>query len=293
MPKFFIPGDSDDPLYSLHRDQPDFEKRKKIIESAWEKYLPYCGDSPEQFINEAKKNFIGQTWHLFLANYFLVNGFNLLKTDKRGPDLCLEIEGSKFWIEVVGSSKGTGKDRAPDYTNVSGYIPVVDTRIQLRLANSFITKYAKIAQYIDLGIIGPADYCFIGINSFEVDLSFFSPGYSYMFRTLFGLGEEYLETDRTKAMKRIGVKKVGKIQKNSMKYVDVGFFEKPEFKRLDGVFFYPKDPMGIRKNFREGIELTQNPLRMSKIPENVSKCFNSWLYEDDLMKFHALEDKQN
>lgn len=152
-----------DNIYTFNRNNPSRIDLLKYMERLWEKYRPYCGDS--HFVSEFKDKFRARWWELFLANSILDGGFQLQKGSSEGPDICLDINGQKTWIEAISMDNGDiGKpDSVPEVTY--GRVNTVPSdKILLRLTSGIETKKKKIQGYIRKGIVKPKDAVIIALN---------------------------------------------------------------------------------------------------------------------------------
>lgn len=273
---FFQDDQSSDIRYSACRDKPQFSEIKNRIENLWDAYKPFCGDGPEKFINDAKSNFCGQVWHLYLANLFKNNGFKLLAGKPGQPDLCFEVNGSKLWIEAVSVSEGIGENKAPGhehYSQINGFFQPSDSQIQLRLSSAFITKKNQVYKYIDSGLVAKNDLCLIAVNSGNVSMSDFTPDFSNMFKVLYAVKGEYWSNDRTTGHSQMMPIHGDSLTKASGETFQVAYFENSDFERINGVIFFAKEVFNLLENAADSIQLIPNLSNGDIIPDSIFKCF--------------------
>lgn len=286
---FFQNGKCTDRRYSVCRDKRTWSPLKQWIESSRSLYKPYCGDGLKKFINDAKVNFAGQVWHLYLAILFLKNGFELFPTAPGQPDLCVKQDDRKIWIEAVSVTPGVGPDKAPNgdkYSGIDGFFQPADSQIQLRLSNAFIVKQKQIDKYITSGSISRNDLCLIAVNSGEIPLSDFTPDFSNMFKVLYKARGTCYSVDTKIAQGKQTILKHDSLTKISGETFPIGYFEDSQNQRTNGVIFSAEKIWGMNVSNVNNVEIIENFMSPDRIPNSILSCFGAkWTVKDGRLIF--------
>ena len=184
---FFNPKTPDEnQLYGNIRDNIKAIAHKNRINDLWQKYKPYAHKG---FKKKAQKEFIQLWWEMFLTIGIKEIGCNIepIKSNA-GPDIKIQMDNYRIWIEAVVPQTGEGKDKVhtmefnkfPDYPS---------DQLVLRLSSVINEKKNKFEKYINKGIVKTEDLCIIavctcGLNKFA-SLDQYLP-----LRVLSGLGNQ-------------------------------------------------------------------------------------------------------
>lgn len=185
MAEFFETGEAPDPAYTLNRDNPNRAWLKDTVNSLWAQFQPICGDS--NFQSQAKVDFHSAVWTIQVAGLLISRGLKLAKTTGHGPDLCIDLDGRRCWIEAINLNSGVGRDAVrrppPDQT---GHLP--EDQIVLRITAGIREKYLKYETWILENII-PADEPYvIAINAGMLGDADLAIGPSFLEKAVFALG---------------------------------------------------------------------------------------------------------
>lgn len=86
------------------------------IEKLWGKFEKYASPSfQEEFLTNNGK-YYSLMWEMLLACRFIENGYTLIpSTNDTRPDICLDMNGQKIWIECCLPTRGDAEspDHAP------------------------------------------------------------------------------------------------------------------------------------------------------------------------------------
>lgn len=138
----------------------------------WETYarlgLPN-EDFVAEFINGKPASLAQRTWELLLAQHLHDQGHELTCVGD-GPDLCLEHDGVRIWIEAVcPEPKNVPADwleePKPGAAKV-GTFP--HEQILLRWTTAFDAKVSKLKTYLERKIVLPTDSYIIAINGCQL-----------------------------------------------------------------------------------------------------------------------------
>jgi len=165
--RLFSAGEAVDPTYMNLRDLKNAwnEPAREFAESLWDRFRSFADP---HFLTEIRRDFHARFWEMYLtcALQELANRQGLiLSCPKPGPDILLERDGSRVWVEAVVATNGT--PGRPDSVvepnrNDSGRIP--EEKLVLRYANAISEKYRKYQGYLRGGIVHKNDAFVIAIN---------------------------------------------------------------------------------------------------------------------------------
>jgi len=138
----------------------------------WETYaslgLPN-EDFVAEFTNGKPASLAQRTWELLLAQHLHDQGHELTCVGD-GPDLCLEHNGARIWIEAVcPEPKNLPADwlRQPEPGEAKvGTFP--HEQILLRWTTAFDAKVSKLKTYREKGVVLPTDAYIIAINGCQL-----------------------------------------------------------------------------------------------------------------------------
>ncbi|CAD5291691.1 conserved hypothetical protein [Bosea sp. 62] len=154
----------------------------------WETYarlgLPN-EDFVAEFTNGKPSSLAQRTWELLLAQHLHDQGHELTCVGD-GPDLCLEHNGVRIWIEAVcPEPKNLPADwlegPKPNECKV-GTFP--HEQILLRWTTAFDAKVSKLKKYLEKGTVLPTDGYIIAINGCQLG---WTPGARGITRMPFGV----------------------------------------------------------------------------------------------------------
>lgn len=135
------------------------EERKNKFDALYQKYYPYA-DS--HFLKEVKRKFHQRTWEMYLSCVLLEKGIKFSSKDI-GPDILIEHNSKKIWIECVACEKGDGADKVPNtHYGVAQNVP--SDEMLIRIASALKEKYVKYKKYIENGIVKTTDQFIIAVS---------------------------------------------------------------------------------------------------------------------------------
>jgi hypothetical protein len=84
---------------------------------------------------------------------------------KPGPDVLLEHEGNRVWVEAVIATNGvTGRPDTVVDPNPDGSCRIPEEKIVLRYTNAISEEYRKYRAYLREGIVRETDAFVIAVN---------------------------------------------------------------------------------------------------------------------------------
>jgi hypothetical protein len=186
---FLSEGPAKDPAYSNFRDLPDERVGvyRRFVESLWERYR---GNEDKNFLSNAKDQFHQRFWEMYLWVALDEMGLDPQSHGSEGPDLYVDIDGRKFWIEAVCPTGGYGPDAIPDEISVFGEASEVPVdAIMLAFTNSIRKKYKKHECDVEKYGIDSGDGFIIAVCSGAMPISARAGGeIPYIVKSCYGIG---------------------------------------------------------------------------------------------------------
>jgi hypothetical protein len=171
--RLFSPGEASDPAYVNLRDLQEewIIPAREFVESLWGRFREFAD---LHFLTEVRSNFHARFWEMYLTcalQEYAVQRGTVLSCPKPGPDILLEHEGNRVWIEAVVATNGTlGHPDAVVEPSPDGKIP--EEKLVLRYTNAIAEKYRKYRGYFKAGIIQKNDAFVIAINASALGYKF-------------------------------------------------------------------------------------------------------------------------
>ena len=136
-------------------------KAKEHCEDLWSQYEPYADP---HFLDEFPRHFHQRWFEMYLTVSLIRSGFEI-QCPKPGPDILLNLDGRRVWIEAVCATPGEeGKvDSVPKpLMNVWARVPM--DQCVLRVAQSLKAKSKKFEDYLQHETVSPEDLLVVAIN---------------------------------------------------------------------------------------------------------------------------------
>jgi hypothetical protein len=266
-------------LYSRLRDWPDSdsEERRQFFSALWAQYVSFA---PKGFEKKLQFEFHQRWWEMYLAVALLRLGFTLKKNRADvGPDISLEVEGQKVFVEATAPSIGRSSDRVPDPVH-NGVANFPERECLLRLTQALTEKNARFRAYVDAGTV-PHDACMIVALS-ATDLNQFGTlldvvhGHPAPLSVLAGAGPTVV----TKGGKKPPCSsRRDTLVRDSGSPVGTTLFESPEFSIMSGILYSPADLWNALLDPGDSLSLFLNPSASARIPKALQERFVRWSRE--------------
>lgn len=191
----FSPGDAADNAYTNLRDLEDSIPAvagRAFCEELWKTFQ---ADADPHFLTEIRRDFSARFWEMYLTcairQYAAKRGYQVTcpKSKKGGPDILLDFDGRRIWIEAITVTDGdVSKPDAPVEANrpKPGRIP--EEQILLRYATAIDAKYQKLLEYRQKGIMDEKDAYVIAMNPFPLTFRWAEPEMPRFLKALYPLG---------------------------------------------------------------------------------------------------------
>ena len=106
---------------------------------------------------------------MYLTVSLLRRNFTV-QSDNKGPDILLEEDGRRIWIEAVCATAGeTNRPDSVPGTPMGKVAPVPVREYVLRILNSLQQKAKKFEEYIEKKIVCEHDNLAVAINAYGID----------------------------------------------------------------------------------------------------------------------------
>ena len=185
---------------------------KEHCEDLWKDFQAHA-DS--HFVSEFSRHFHERWFEMYLAVSLLRRGLKI-KSYNEGPDILLDIDDHRIWIEAVCGTPGEIglPDSVPRIPlGRSGSVPVQE--YVLRIRTSLQEKAKKFKRYIDKKIVCERDTLAVAINIYKIDGLMLGVD-DLIMRALYGRGDMMLKIDRyTKELKSVDHRTAFEIVKKS------------------------------------------------------------------------------
>jgi hypothetical protein len=204
FPDLFTPGDAEDKAYVNLRDimdVPEAVAGRSFCERLWTTFHP---DADAHFLTEIRRDFAARFWEMYLTcalrHHAAKHDYAVTcpKRSKGGPDVLIEYQGRRIWIEAITVTDGDpSKPDAPVEANrpKPGQIP--DEQILLRYTTAISAKHQKLLRYRETGIAGEKDAYVIAMNAYPLTYRWAEPEMPRFLKALYPLGHLQFIIDRT------------------------------------------------------------------------------------------------
>lgn len=209
------PADADR-AYANIRNLADSEMAVACRRACEELWADYWRDADEHFLAEFPKRFHQRWFEMHLTVALKRLGLNAT-CPKPGPDVLVEANGRRVWIEATAPTGGAqnNQDAVPEPQAGSAFW-VPKKEIVLRVAGAIDAKAKAFQQYIRDGRVRPDDACIIAVNVRAVPHAAYDAA-DYFQGALYAVGDEYVLIDR-----------------DSLNITGAGFHRRPEVQRARG-----------------------------------------------------------
>lgn len=113
---------------------------KEWLESIYNQYKPFA---EPKFLKRLRQpgHFHSLSWQMYLGSVLLDKGYKLKKVAAKGPDLCVELNKRKIWIEATTTNPGDDT-KAMGLPKSGSIYESLDPRVA-RITYSLMEKYKK------------------------------------------------------------------------------------------------------------------------------------------------------
>ncbi|MGO9376213.1 MAG: hypothetical protein ACLQBD_29550, partial [Syntrophobacteraceae bacterium] len=173
------------------------------------------------------------------------------------PDILLNFEDTKVWVEAVAPKIGTKSDAVPERV-VNGVADLPMRECLLRLTQAVTDKRQKLDSYIQRRIVSGNDAFVVAVSSCALNqFGFLLDGLlPVMLRVLAGASN--LTIPFNKSSEPYSKREVATIR-DSGSPVDLSLFDSDVFSSVSGVLYSNQDPLNAMPAPEESFEFFLNP----------------------------------
>ena len=236
-------------------------KAGKHCEDLWSQYEPYA-DS--HFLNEFPRRFHQRWFEMYLTVSLIRSDFDV-QCPKPGPDILLNLDGRRVWVEAVCATPGEeGKADSVPKPEMNVWAPVPMDQCVLRAAQSLKAKSDKFGDYLQNDTVSPEDLFVVAINIFLLrEYPHFD---DVMKKALYGMGDRVVLINRdSRQVVDMQREEIESVKKQSGALVGVQPFFDGSMRHISSVWAFPTDAANFPQTL--GADCVQYP--------NLS-CANRW-----------------
>jgi hypothetical protein len=279
----FVKGiEAPDHMYNIIRDSTESYSMhmRSFMEDLWHKYQPYAD---RHFRQQMQVDLDCRFWEMYLT-YTLLDNSIPLSSSYAGPDIFIEHEKGRMWIEAIAPTSGafTNPDRVPDMK--LGVVTIVPgDQIVLRYYAAIKEKYNdKYYSYLKNGLILPTDAYVIAINGCKIDAAIMESDTPRILKAVFPIGDRQVTIDnKTGGVIDTGYQLRFKISKVEGGEVRTDLFLNPQYATLSGVLYSHVSVRKVPEKMGEDFVLIHNPLSTNRLPYGFSKVRREYMPTED------------
>jgi hypothetical protein len=171
-------------------------RTRDYLECLWRTYYAYA---EPQFLAEFPIHTHERWFEMFLTVTLLRRGADVIKTSPPGPDIAVNVRSRRIWIEAVCATGGEpGRADTISEPLPGDAFTVPWDAIALRIRNAVEEKKRKYQRYLDEDIVCAQDGLLIALNVHRIPYAS-SDVERYIFRSMFGVGNQVLRVDLSTA----------------------------------------------------------------------------------------------
>jgi hypothetical protein len=280
--RLFSAGEAGDPTYVNFRDLKNewTEPAKEFAESLWDRFHRFADP---HFLIEIRRDFHSRFWEMYLTcalEEFANKQGSILSCPKPGPDILLEHDGKRVWVEAVVATNGIpGRPDSVVEPNPDGSGKIPDEKIVLRYANAISEKYRKYQRYLKAGIIHKDDAFVIAINGAALSFKWTKAENDVprFLKAVYPLGvyQLLLDIQTRKITGRQNELRFNIVKANEANVATTSFLERRS-RGISAILGSSTDIMSHRQVLGYDFELAHNPMGRSPITDSVIPANKAW-----------------
>jgi hypothetical protein len=194
------------------------------------------------------------------------------------PDILIEYEGKKIWIECVACEKGDGVDRVPDlkYGIVQN---VPSNEMLIRIASALKAKHEKYKKYLINGIVKDTDQFVIAVCRGE--LSHADATIPLILRVVFAIGHPTITLPRDGSPTVHGFSTVSFVEKQNGSKVPMTFFLEKDHDGISAVIYSKDTVLNHPDILGDDIVVVHNKLAKNPLSDGVLDSFKTYKCEEN------------
>jgi hypothetical protein len=200
-----------------------------------------------------------------------------LECPKPGPDIVIEHEGRRIWIEAVTATPGDPGKPDSLQPHIDGQMSRVPAdKIVLRYSNAIATKHSKYCEYLAEGVVSETDSWVIAVNGWPLDYSWATGEMPRFLKALYPLGAlGYAIDPSTRELVDRKHQYRPVIRKTNQSPVSTEIFVKDEYRALSAVLHshahaFMDQPLG------SDFEIAHHPLAQRPVSTGWLPSHREW-----------------
>lgn len=280
--RLFSAGDAGDPTYVKLRDLRNewTEPAREFAESLWDRFRRFADP---HFLTEVRRDFHPRFWEMYLTcalQDFANWQGSTLSCPKPGPDILLERDGSRVWVEAVTATNGIyGRPDSVVEPNPDGSGKIPEEKLVLRYANAISEKYRKYQGYLRDGTIHRNDAFVIAINGAALSYKWTQAENDVprFLKAVYPLGVYQLLLDRRtgKIVGRQNEPRFNIVKASGANVATMSFLERRS-RGISAILGSSADVMGHSLALGFDFELAHNPKSRAPIADFVIPAKKAW-----------------
>ncbi len=265
----FSPGEADDITYRNIRDSSDprVVTIRDRCEALWREYESFADN---HYLVEVRRDFHPRYWEMYLSVTLLRLGYSI-PCPKPGPDVGIEVEGQRLWIEAVAPKSGdeASPDRVPEMQfGKMNWVP--NEQMILRYLSSIRSKLTgQYPRWIDTGIVSRRDAFVIAVNPKLLPHEIMDTMPPRILQAAFPIGSPSVSIDsRTGTKLSEGYQYRMSITKAQGAQVPTGVFLQADGVALSGLLCSRVDVANQPNKMGEDFQFVTNPLASVQLPSS-------------------------
>lgn|SRR3989338_10096930 len=274
---------SDKELQALIKKYPKYDNyyiasgsikaRRNKFNALYQQYYPYAD---RHFLSEIKRKFHQRTWEMYLGCVLLNTNIGFSSKNK-GPDILIEYNGKKIWIECIACEKGDGIDRVPHmiYGKVQD---IPENEMLLRIAAALKEKHYKYKKYVTEGTVKETDQFIVAVNTGA--LNFLDSYFPLILRCVFAIGYPTLSMPVGGGPTTSSFSKVSFIEKKNGTRIPMTFFLEKDYEGISAAFYCKNTVLNHSDVLGKDTILIYNPLAKNPLPNKLFDSFKSYKFDE-------------
>lgn len=239
------------------------------MEKLWEDFAPFAD---KQFLNEIESNLKPRFWEMYLGCSFLYNGFNLELPDHNGgPDLNINYNNTKLWVEAVTPQKGIGEDKIEKPTEME-WTKVPTDKMVLRIQNSIDLKKEQYLKWIDKNKVNENEPFILAINGSELIFGRTERELPLILRAISQIGDQYLTFSKENfEVIDQGYHFEDTVKKSIGTVIKKNILDDEEYNFISAFLYSCVDPLNRPEDMGDDYILVHNPIAKNTLPIGLLK----------------------
>lgn len=280
--ELFGTGDATDPLFTHLRDPShEWESTARCFaERLWMVFQSYADP---HFLTEIRRDFSARFWEMYLTCAFLEKASDrgyFLSCPKPGPDIRLDLNGDRIWVEAVTATNGEpGRPDSLMEPSPDGSYRIPEEKIVLRYTTAIRDKYVRYLHYLRMGLVHKNDAYVVAVNKSRLAYRWAAAAIDLprFLKAVYPIGELEVLIDRN-VPRIVGAQNRPRffIPKANKSKVPVQAFVDRRWRGLSAVLCSDADVGWSKSPLGADLELAYNPLSRRPIARGVIPAAREW-----------------